>query len=107
LSTYRLWKFDLDRIVTLSLLVSELIRNALKDGLHGRDNGMISIKLERNGQSYALAIKDNGRSWQDNGDPAAGPTLGMTIIRSLGAQLGGTIAWSNGTGTTARLTFPA
>ena len=40
------------------------------------------------------------------GDPAASPTLGMTIIRSLAAQLGGEVAWSNTTGTTARLTFP-
>jgi two-component sensor histidine kinase len=99
--------FDLERLVTLSLLVNELITNALKHGLQGRDTGMITIKLERNAQSYALAIKDNGRGWHDAGDAEAAPTLGMTIIRSLATQLGGDVIWSNGTGTTARLTFPA
>ena len=100
-------KFDLERLVTLSLLVNEVITNSLKHGFDGRETGMISIKLEREARAYVLAIKDNGRGLPTDGDPAASATLGMTIIRSLAAQLGGEVAWSNTTGTTARLTFPA
>jgi two-component sensor histidine kinase len=100
-------KFDLERLVTLSLLVNEVITNSLKHGFDGREAGIISIKLEREAHAYVLAIKDNGRGLYADSDPAASPTLGMTIIHSLAAQLGGKIAFSNAAGTTARLSFPA
>ena len=100
-------KFDLTRLVTLSLLVNEVITNSLKHGFDGRETGTISIKLEREGEGYVLAIKDNGRGLHQDADPASSATLGMTIIRSLAAQLGGKVDWSNATGTTARLVFPA
>ena len=88
-------KFDLTRLVTLSLRVNGIITNSLKHGFDGRETGTISIKLEREGEGYVLAIKDNGRGLLADADPAASPTLGMTIIRSLAAQLGGKVAWSN------------
>jgi len=100
-------KFDLTRLVTLSLLVNEVITNSLKHGFDGRETGIISIKLEREAHGYILAIKDNGRGLQPQADPGASATLGMTIIRSLAAQLGGEVNWLNGNGTTARLVFPA
>jgi two-component sensor histidine kinase len=65
------------------------------------------IKLEREGEGYVLAIKGQGGGLHQDADPAASATLGMTIIRSLAAQLGGEVDWSNATGTTTRLVFPA
>jgi two-component sensor histidine kinase len=41
-------------------------------------------------------------------EPAASSSsLGLTIIRSLAAQLGGEVSWSASGGTTARVAFPA
>jgi two-component sensor histidine kinase len=100
-------KLELSRLVTLSLLINELITNAVKHGFQGGEPGTITIRLDRQAQNYVLAVTDNGRGL--TGDPHAGiaPTLGMTIIRSLATQLGGDIQWSSDAGTTARMVFPA
>jgi two-component sensor histidine kinase len=99
-------KFDLARLVTLSLLVNELVTNAIKHGLAGRDSGTVTVRLEQEAQNYVLAVEDNGKGMAE--EPAASSaSLGLTIIRSLGTQLGGEVSWSANGGTTARVAFPA
>ena len=70
----------------------ELSRSPVRNRcpLHGRR----LIKLEREGEGYVLAIKGQGGGLHQDADPAASATLGMTIIRSLAAQLGGEVDWS-------------
>jgi len=99
-------KFDLSRLVTVSLLVNELVTNAVKHGLAGRDSGTVSVRLEHEAQNYVLAVEDNGKGMAE--EPAASSaSFGLTIIRSLAGQLGGEVSWSASGGTTARVTFPA
>lgn len=99
--------FDLSRLVTLSLLINELITNAVKHGFDDGRSGTISIRLDREAQNYVLAVADNGRGLQKDISSDATPSLGMTIIHSLASQLGGGMKWSNTSGTTAKLAFPA
>jgi len=98
-------KLELSRLVALSLLVNELMTNSLKHGFVGRSGGTISIKLNREAEKLVLAVQDNGRGLA--GDTPGETSLGMTIIRSLAAQLGGEVTWSSAAGTTARVSFPA
>jgi two-component sensor histidine kinase len=100
-------KLELSRLVTLSLLVNELITNAVKHGFEDGQPGTITIRLDQNAQNYVLAVADNGRGFIGDPNLQAAPTLGMTIIRSLATQLGGEVQWSRDAGTTARLVFPA
>jgi len=95
-------RFDLSRLVTLSLLINELITNAVKHGFDDSRSGTISIRLD-----YVLSVADNGRGFAEASSAASSSTLGMTIIRSLASQLGGEIKWSNARGTAAQLAFPA
>ena len=97
-------KLDLERLVTLSLLINELITNSIKHGFAGRDSGTISLKLDRQAGDLILQIHDDGKGFA--GEAAVEGSLGMMIIRSLVNQLGGTIGWSAEAGTTARLAFP-
>ena len=99
-------KFDLARLVTLSLLINELVTNAVKHGLAGRESGTISVRLEHEADSYVLAVEDNGKGMADE-RAGSGVSLGLTIIRSLAAQLGGDVNWSGSGGTRARVAFPA
>jgi two-component sensor histidine kinase len=99
-------KFDLARLVTLSLLINELVTNAVKHGLAGRQSGTISVRLEHEADSYVLAVEDDGKGMADQ-PAASGASLGVTIIRSLAAQLGGDVSWSGSGGTRARIAFPA
>ena len=98
-------RFDLTRLVTLSLLVNELVTNAIKHGLAGRDSGTVSVRLKHEAQNYILAVEDDGKGMAE--EPAASSgSLGLTIIRSLVTQLGGEVSWSSCGGTTARVAFP-
>ena len=99
-------KFDLARLVTLSLLVNELVTNAVKHGLAGRDSGTVSVRLGHEEQDYILTVEDNGKGMVEQ-PAASSASLGLTIIRSLAAQLGGEVSWSASGGTTARVAFPA
>ena len=99
--------FDLSRLVTLSLLINELITNAVKHGFFDGRSGTISIRLDRDAQNYVLSVADSGGGLAEEASPATALTLGMTIIRSLANQLGGEMRWSSTAGTTAKLVFPA
>jgi two-component sensor histidine kinase len=97
-------QFDLSRLVILSLLMNELVTNAIKHGLAGREHGTVAVKLDRQGDQFLLTVGDDGL-----GMPASAveeSSLGMAIIRSLAAQLGGEVTWSSGPGTTATVLFP-
>jgi two-component sensor histidine kinase len=96
-------KLELPRLVTLSLLINELMTNALKHGFAGRDSGTITVRLDRAADALVLQVQDNGKGLVD--EPSGEGSLGMTIIRSLAAQLGGEVSWFSGGGTTARLAF--
>ena len=97
---------DLPRLVTLSLLITELITNSLKHGFAGRERGTISIELDREADRLlVLSISDDGRGFV--GDMTKPGSLGTTIIHSLAKQLGGEVTWSSGSGTTVRVAFPA
>jgi two-component sensor histidine kinase len=77
-----------ERCWRIGLIVAELIRNAARHGLHGRD-GKISVHVaELSGQLTCLV--------RDTGQPPAEmkPGRGLRVIRSLVAELGGSVEWS-------------
>lgn len=100
-------KIDLQRLITLSMLVSELAMNSLKHAFAGRASGAISVSLKRiDPRQLELTVSDNGRGLQEGAQPGGG--LGSRIVDSLGSQLGGKVAVeSNASGVTTRLVFPA
>lgn len=99
---------DVSRLTTLSLLVSELVTNALKHAFEaGRRGGEIVISLrEADPDNLTLKVSDNGRGLPQDFADAPRPGLGMQIVASLARQLGGEIAWSSEGGATALVTFP-
>ena len=98
-------RLDLTKLVPVSLLITELMTNALKHGFAGRHDGTIRLRLVRDKDKVVLSVSDNGRGLE-RASVGEG-SLGMTIVRSLAAQLGGNVEWLSHQGTTARLSFPA
>lgn len=71
--------------IPLGFIVNELITNAAKYG-----KGLITVRLAPNpGKGYALSVSNDGPPLPDGFDPAACNGLGMKIIRSLVARIGG------------------
>lgn len=81
-----------DKVVPLALIVNELVTNALEHGLSGRNDGRITIALERRGDDrIALTASDNGTGLPDEFDPDAAQSLGLSIVRALTAQIKGSL----------------
>jgi two-component sensor histidine kinase len=78
--------------VPLSLIVNELVTNAIK---HGR--GRITVKLEAQaGERYALSVCNEGSALPEGFDPTACAGLGMTLVSSLAQQIGGELRIDRG-----------
>lgn len=91
----------------LSLVVTELIHNALEHGLeHGGSS--LEISLERAGTHAAISIIDDGVGLPEGFDLATSSNLGLQIVRTLTENelKGELVLESVGNKTAARLTFP-
>lgn len=100
-------KVDLQRLITLSMLVSELAMNSLKHAFVDRPSGRITVSLNRiDPRQLELVVSDDGRGLQPMTNKRGG--LGARIVDGLANQLGGKIVVDNSAnGVTSRLTFPA
>jgi two-component sensor histidine kinase len=77
--------------IPLSLIVNELVTNAIK---HGR--GRITVKLAQCATGHALSVCNDGAGLPEGFDPTASTGLGMTLVSSLVAQIGGTLKIDRG-----------
>jgi len=80
-------KVAADVSVSLGLIVTELVINALKHAFPGARGGLIKVDYQSRGPNWALSVGDNGV-----GMPAeptqAKPGLGTSIVEALARQLG-------------------
>jgi two-component sensor histidine kinase len=91
----------------LSLIVTELIHNALEHGLeHGGSS--LEILLERSAGVAHISIIDNGVGLPEGFDLTTSSNLGLQIVRTLTENelKGQLVLESTERGTAARLTFP-
>ncbi len=80
--------------IPLSLIVNELVTNAIK---HGR--GRITVKLESHSASgYALSVSNDGSSLPEGFDPDTCSGLGMNLVSALARQIGGELRIDRGDG---------
>jgi PAS domain S-box-containing protein len=101
-----------ERAVTASLIVNELVTNALKHAFSDESGGSILVRLTRCGTNPAnchLEVRDTGTGGADMElRPTTGNTgLGQRLIRSSVTQLGGTIEQAkSSSGWHTTITFP-
>ena len=85
-------ELGIDTAIPLGLLINEAVTNALKYGFEGRDEGEISISLEKEDQhEYVLRIGDNGVGYPETMDYQASKSLGLKLIHNLSRQLKGSV----------------
>lgn len=77
--------------IPLSLIVNELITNALK---HGK--GRITVTLAQAGKGHALSVSNGGSDLPEGFDPTACKGLGMSLVSSLTEQIGGELRIDRG-----------
>lgn len=71
-----------------ALIANELITNAMKHGLAGRERGSIALRLGTLDGSYILSVSDDGRPLPTANDDLQSGS-GLNLLRLLAEQLGG------------------
>ncbi|MDP3179218.1 MAG: sensor histidine kinase [Spirochaetaceae bacterium] len=95
-----------DTLVSLGLIATEIITNALKHGFVARRGGRISIRAESSAGGLTLTIGDDGVPPASQALLFESNSLGVLLIRELCAQLRGTMEVDIEGGTEYRFRFP-
>ena len=85
---------DIDTAVPLGLILNELLINSFKYAFPG-DDGKVTISLVQNDDNYELKYADSGKGLGADFNIKAATTMGMTIMRNLSKQVGGTISYNH------------
>jgi two-component sensor histidine kinase/CheY-like chemotaxis protein len=95
-----------DHVVPLSLILNELISNALKHGFPGGRTGSIWIEGGQAAGMLTLAVRDDGVGVPENVEYKKPKSLGLEIVGILTKQLKGTLDLDRMGQTTFRISFP-
>ena len=82
--------------VSLGLIVTELVINALKYAFPDPDKGgVVAVRYEVNGADWKLSVSDNGVGRKESGGPPAKGGLGTSLVRALAQQLDAKVEMAN------------
>jgi two-component sensor histidine kinase len=94
--------------VSLGLIVTELVINALKHGFPAGAEGEILVSYDVQDAGWRLSVSDNGSGPKAVGDKVSHAGLGTSIVEALAHQLEATVQRTSGPqGTTVTIAAPA
>jgi len=89
----------IERAIPLSLIINELLSNALKHAFPGNRSGEIHIRLQdEEGGPFSLTVSDDGVGFPDI-DIDSPDSLGLRLVSTLVSQLGAQIRVDRTSGT--------
>lgn len=94
---------DPEMALPLTLIVGEIVSNALKHAFKDGRAGTISISLLPSGETLSLTIRDNGSGWAPGGHTNG---FGMSLLKALTQQIGGTYEFRSEGGLVFSLVAP-
>ena len=96
-----------DRAISLAMVVTELVTNAMKYAYPEGVAGVIRIVLEKNSDDRAaIRVEDDGIGWAGSGPPQ-GTGLGQRIVQAMTKSLNAELNYdARVKGTSVRIEFP-
>lgn len=94
-----------DRAIPVSLILNELISNALKHAFPGGRSGSIQVEAKREGERVALSVRDDGVGVPEEIDVHRPKSLGLEIVNILARQLKGEFELDRAGGTAFLIRF--
>lgn len=95
-----------DEAVPCALLVNELVANALKHAFPAGRSGRVQVGMAAENGMLRLNVTDDGIGLAREIDPRQTESLGLQLVRTLAAQLGGRLTIRRDRGTTFTVVFP-
>jgi PAS domain S-box-containing protein len=98
---------DINTAIPCSLMINEMVSNALKHAFSPAGGGLILIEMRKDAKNrYHLTVHDNGSGFPDDVDYRNSSSLGLQLVNTLVEQLRGKIELEKGLGTTFKILFP-
>lgn len=91
----------IDKAIPMGLIINEFVTNAMKYAFEDIENPQLIIELKRYEHQIVLKVKDNGVGIHRS--KSTGTSFGLELVNSLVKQLGGTLTYETGRGTTCIL----
>src|SRR4029434_5419815 len=82
--------------VSIGLIVTELVINALKHGFPAGAEGEILVSYDAQASGWRLSVSDTGSGPKEAGGEAPHAGLGTSIVEALAHQLKATVEKSSG-----------
>ncbi len=99
-------KVDIETAIPCGLIVNELVSNALKHAFPDGRSGEIRVCVTHSpGGQMSLSVSDNGVGFPVGLDHTRSPSLGLNLVNTLIAQIGGTLSLERTPGTCFSITF--
>ncbi len=99
--------FDAKRLQSIGIIINELLTNIMKYAFAGKREGVklvvVSVKMKDN--NVSIIIKDNGVGIPESTNFENSSGFGLTLVRLLTEQIGGTIRIEKENGTSVILQF--
>jgi two-component sensor histidine kinase/predicted negative regulator of RcsB-dependent stress response len=96
---------DLDKVVTLGMIVNECIINSIKHAFVNRKQGAIHLNIKEEKNEVVCIIKDNGTGIPFQNIPEKSASMGMQLISSFITKLEGNISLQKDSGTIITISF--
>jgi two-component sensor histidine kinase len=98
---------EIDLLIPCGIMLNELLTNAVKYGIHGRQDAVISVSLKQDESpsDYIVVVRDNGPGLPVGFSLENSDTLGVQIVEALVGQLQGDIKWENDNGAKFTIRF--
>ncbi|MBO0756475.1 MAG: PAS domain S-box protein, partial [Bradyrhizobiaceae bacterium] len=93
-----------DIAMPLSLIVNELLTNAVKHGLRGRTEGTVRVEMTQKDNTYLLFVEDEGPGFQL--DTIRDRWSGLALVQGLARQLHGRFEVARQPATRCTVQFP-
>jgi two-component sensor histidine kinase len=101
-------EFDVTRAVPLGLILNEAITNSIKYAYKDGREGKITVSMQlTDHDTYVLTVQDDGPGIKTDTDITKSKTLGMSLIRGLSKQVGGTFKIKTDNGVKVAVEFTA
>ena len=99
------FKIAAERAITIGIIINEILTNAFKYAFKDSSNGSILVVVDRAENIVTVSIQDNGIGIDEKVLEKKSPGFGLTIIKMLSEQLGGTYSIKNINGTRSTIQF--
>ncbi|KAF1078546.1 histidine kinase dimerization/phosphoacceptor domain -containing protein [Methanogenium sp. MK-MG] len=98
----------LDKAIPVSLIINELLTNAMKYAFAGQTEGIIAIQMQCDCAKTVLIVSDNGVGFPDGFEPEETASLGIRMVKTfVDYQLDGSYEITTGPdGTSWTIWFP-